>query len=156
MQFFCSRLSSQNVPRMVPLDPNNRDRLGSRLYISIAKGDGNLDYMQGADEGVRFVEIRSKKCTRRGLPPLFTKIKSSRISGLISGACEWSELLTYAWQAQKAPEKMKKTLINQPRHSSPFPTFPAKSEKFFTSVRPNVLCLQSRASLYDNILIDEI
>jgi hypothetical protein len=61
-----------------------------------------------------------------------------------------------AWQAQKAPEKMKKTLLNQPPHSSPFPTFPAKSEKFFTSVRPNVLCLQSRASLYDNILIDEI
>ena len=130
------------------LDPTNRDRLGSRLYISMAKGDGNLDYMQGADEGVRFVKIRSKKCTRRGLPPLFTKMKSSRISGLISGACEWSELLTYAWQARKAPGKAKKTLINQPPYSPPFPTFPTKSEKFFTSVRPNVLYRSCRLILF--------
>jgi hypothetical protein len=49
----------------------------------------------------------------------------------------------YPWQAQKAPEKMKKPLINQPPHSSPFPTFPPKSEKFFTLVRPNVFYLQT-------------
>jgi len=58
------------------------------------------------------------------------------------------ELPTLCLASTKSTGEGEKTLINQPPYSPPFPTFPAKSEKFFTSVRPNVLYRSCRLILF--------